>query len=107
MICLQMIYQRFATTKKQLVNTVLLNKSKLRVKDVAHRKWTKSISMPTHFFPLGEMRDVMDMHALIASEFGFYMPDRAPVYHIQHLAGVAEKRRNDRLKAAQEGKTYI
>lgn len=47
------------------------------------------------------------MYALIASEFSFYPPETAPVYHIQFLAATAEKRRNDRLKAAQEGKNYI
>lgn len=47
------------------------------------------------------------MYALIASEFGLYPPETAPIYHIQFLAATAEKRRNDRIKAAQEGRQYI
>jgi hypothetical protein len=53
------------------------------------------------------MSEVMDLYALILAEFGVYIPETAPIYHIQHLAGVAEKRRTDRFKAASEGKTYI
>ncbi len=53
------------------------------------------------------MTDIMDMYALIAAEFGFYIPDTAPVYHIMHLSAVASKRRADRLKAAKDGQQYI
>lgn len=46
------------------------------------------------------------MYSLIAAEFGIYLPESAPVLHLMQLAGVAEKRRNDRIKAANEGSTY-
>ncbi len=49
----------------------------------------------------------MDMQALLASEFHLIMPDHLPIYQVQHLAKVAEKRRNDRMKAAQEGKVFV
>lgn len=53
------------------------------------------------------MMEVMEMHGLIASEFSMSVPDSEPVYHLQYLAQLAEKKRNDRLKAATEGRVYI
>ena len=47
------------------------------------------------------------MQVLLASEFHLLVPDHLPIFHIQHLAKAAEKRRNDRFKAAQEGRQYI
>lgn len=63
--------------------------------------------MSTASFPLSSMTEVMGMRALIAAEFGFYLPETSSVYELMHLSGVAEKKRNDRIKAATEGKTYV
>jgi hypothetical protein len=49
----------------------------------------------------------MDCHILIAAELGFDVSDDMPVYRFQQLAQFAMKRRNDRIKAAEEGKNYI
>lgn len=49
----------------------------------------------------------MGLYALIAAEFHIYLPDSVPVYHLMHLAQVAEKRRNDRIEAAKDGKVYV
>jgi hypothetical protein len=48
----------------------------------------------------------MDCHILIAAELGFDVPDEMPVYRFQQLANFAQKRRADRIKAAEEGKIY-
>lgn len=48
----------------------------------------------------------MDMYVLIASEFHVQLSFDTPVYQIQHMAKAAEQRRNDRIKAASEGKIF-
>jgi hypothetical protein len=53
------------------------------------------------------MSEVMDLYALIAAEFNIYIPETAPVFHIQYLAAKAEKKRNEKIKAAQEGRVFI
>lgn len=49
----------------------------------------------------------MDRHILIAAEFGFAIPDDMPVYRFQQLSEFAQKRRNDRIEAAQKGQNYV
>lgn len=47
------------------------------------------------------------MKALIAAEYHILVPDEMPLYEIQYMASLAENRRNDRLKAAEQGRTYV
>lgn len=48
------------------------------------------------------------MEALIAAEFGIaYPPETTPIFKYQFMASMAENRRNDRQKAAAEGKIYV
>jgi len=49
----------------------------------------------------------MDCHILIAAELHIAVSDEMPVYRFQQLAGFAQKRRNDRIKAAEEGKNWV
>lgn len=53
------------------------------------------------------MKDVMGMHALIAAEFHMTVSQDEPIYHLQYMAGAAEKRRSERIKAAEAGKQYL
>lgn len=47
------------------------------------------------------------MKALIAAEYHILVPDEMPLYEIQYMASLAENRRNDRLKAAEQGRAYV
>lgn len=48
----------------------------------------------------------MNGYVLIASEFGFYVPDEMPIYRFQQLVEFAQSRRNDRIEAAKKGLVY-
>lgn len=52
------------------------------------------------------MKSFLEMKALIAAEYHVYLPDDAPLYEFQFQASLAENRRNDRIKAAQNGQVY-
>jgi len=45
----------------------------------------------------------MDRHTLIASEFGFFIPDEMPIYRFQQLSEAAQSRREKRIEAAEKG----
>jgi len=47
------------------------------------------------------------MKALIAAEYHVLVPDDMPIHEIQYMAALAENRRSDRQKAAQEGKIWV
>jgi hypothetical protein len=49
----------------------------------------------------------MDRHLLIAAEYGFQIDPDTPVYLFQQYSDAAQARRDDRIKAAQEGKIYV
>lgn len=53
------------------------------------------------------MKAYMDLYTLIAAEFGVWPPDTTPLYQLQYMASMAENRRNDKMKAAEKGLTYI
>jgi len=53
------------------------------------------------------MKSYLELHGLIAAEYHITLPDTTPLYQIQYMASLAENRRNDRLKAAQEGKVWV
>ena len=63
--------------------------------------------MRRRFFPLTSQKEQMDCHILIAAELHIAVSDEMPVYRFQQLAGFAQKRRNDRIKAAEEGKNWV
>ena len=43
---------------------------------------------------------------LIAIEFGVVLPETVPILQVMYLASAANKRREDRKRALQEGKQY-
>jgi len=49
----------------------------------------------------------MDRHALIMSEFHVYLPDSAPVHQFLYLSDKAYQIKEDKKKAAKEGKIYV
>jgi len=49
----------------------------------------------------------MDRHILLAAELHIVAGDDMPIYRLQQLSEYAAKRRDERIKAAQEGKTYV
>lgn len=53
------------------------------------------------------MTSYLDMKMLIAAEYHIDVSDDTPLYEIQYKAAKAEARRNDRLKAAENGKIYV
>lgn len=53
------------------------------------------------------MKAYFDLHMLIAAEYHINLPDSTPLFQIQYMASMAENRRNDRMKAAESGKTFI
>lgn len=63
--------------------------------------------MRTAFFPLASMQEIVDRQALIMAEFHTWVPETAPVYMLMQLSDKANQIREDRRKAAQEGKTYV
>ena len=74
---------------------------------MAHQRTVFCLLMRQRFFPLNSAKEIMDCHVLIATEFGFHIPDEMPVFRFQQLAQFAQKRRNDRIKAANEGHNFI
>jgi hypothetical protein len=53
------------------------------------------------------MKAYFEMKTLIAAEYHILVPDEMPLYEIQYMASMAENRRNDRIKAAEQGRQYI
>jgi hypothetical protein len=53
------------------------------------------------------MKSYFEMKTLIAAEYHVEISDDAPLHEIQYRAGMAENRRNDRIKAAEAGKLFI
>lgn len=49
----------------------------------------------------------MDRKILLASEYGIQVNAETPVYEFQQLSDAAQTRRDERIKAAQEGKIYV
>jgi hypothetical protein len=45
----------------------------------------------------------MERHNLIASEFGFAVPDEMPIYRFQQLSEAAQARRDRKIEAAEKG----
>lgn len=48
----------------------------------------------------------MDRYVLIASEFGFYVPDDMPIFRFMQLSEFAQARRNNRIEAAEKGMVF-
>jgi hypothetical protein len=54
------------------------------------------------------MKSFLELEALIAAEYHVSYPmDTTPIFKYQFMASLAENRRNDRQKAAAEGKIYV
>jgi hypothetical protein len=49
----------------------------------------------------------MDRELLILSEYGVQVSEDTPIYKFQQFSDAAQARRDDRIKAAQEGKQYV
>jgi hypothetical protein len=49
----------------------------------------------------------MDRHLLILSEYHVQISEDTPIYQFQQFSDAAQARRDDRIKAAQEGKQYV
>jgi hypothetical protein len=49
----------------------------------------------------------MDRHLLIASEYNFQIDMETPIYLFQQYSDAAQARRDERIKAANEGKIYV
>jgi len=62
--------------------------------------------MRSRFFPLRTLEAYMTRIELIAIEFGVVLPESAPILQVMYLASAANKRREDRKRAIQEGKQY-
>lgn len=48
----------------------------------------------------------MDRHILLAAELSIVANDDMPIYRFQQLSEFAQKRRNDRIEAANKGLKY-
>ncbi len=53
------------------------------------------------------MKAYLEMHCLIAAEYHIHLPDSTPLYQIQYMGSMAENRRTERQKAAEQGKVYV
>jgi hypothetical protein len=62
--------------------------------------------MRSRFFPLTNPADVRDRYFLIAAELGFDPSDEMPIYRLQQYSEFAQKRREERQKAAEQGMVY-
>lgn len=62
--------------------------------------------MRSRFFPLTSASEVRDRYFLIATELGFDASDEMPVYRFQQYSEMAQKRREERQKAAEQGMIY-
>jgi hypothetical protein len=49
----------------------------------------------------------MDRETLLASEYGIQIHPETPIYKFQQLSDAAQTKRDERIKAAQEGKIYV
>lgn len=56
---------------------------------------------------MSSARDVMDRYVLIASEFGLYLPDTAPIFRFMQLSEFAQTRRDEKIEAAKKGLVYV
>jgi hypothetical protein len=48
----------------------------------------------------------MDRHILLTAELNVIADDEMPIYRFQQLSDFAQKRRSERIEAAQQGKIY-
>lgn len=53
------------------------------------------------------MKSYLELHGLIAAEYHIHLPDSTPLYQIQFMASLAENRRSERFKAAEQGKIFV
>jgi hypothetical protein len=53
------------------------------------------------------MKSYLDLHMLIAAEYHVVLPDTTPLFQLQYMASMAENRRTERAKAAEQGRVYI
>jgi hypothetical protein len=53
------------------------------------------------------MNEVMDRHEILASEFHIYLNEDTPILHFMQLSDRANAIREEKRKAAKDGKTYI
>jgi hypothetical protein len=49
----------------------------------------------------------MDRYMLIASEYGLYLPDSAPIFRLMQFSEFAQARREERIEAAKKGLVFV
>jgi hypothetical protein len=49
----------------------------------------------------------MNRYVLIASEYGIYLPDSAPIFRFMQLSEFAQARREERIEAAKKGLVFV
>ena len=59
------------------------------------------------FFPLRDLKDIMDRKALIMTEFGTRFEDHDLVLDLMYYSELAYSRREERRKAMGKGNQYI
>ena len=59
------------------------------------------------FFPLRDMKEVMNRKVLIMTEFGVRFEDEDPVSDLLYFSKIAATRREEKRKAAQKGHIVI
>lgn len=63
--------------------------------------------MRIRFFPLRDLREVMNRKLLIMTEFGVRFEDEDPAAELMYFSDVAHQRRKERREAAKKGHVFI
>lgn len=59
------------------------------------------------FFPIRDLKSVMDRKSLIMQEFGTRFEDSDPVYELMYFSELAFARRQEKKEAMKKGQLFL